>query len=164
MDNLLLPRAFDNHFNGQKLAFWIFWIVVVVRVFQGAYLIVNCHTNVREAEDGIPLESFPIAASNSIVALFAISGSSRLILSLLCVLTFLRYRSMVPLMFVLLTLDQMAKEIVLYFYPLYRVGNPIGPTINLILLFLTVVGFVLSVIKKKSIPHHIALVTANNNR
>ena len=142
MNNLLLPRAFDNHFNGQKLAFWFFWIVVVVRGFQGAYLIVNGHTIVREA-DGIPLESFPIAASNSIVALFAISGSSRLILSLLCVLTFLRYRSMVPLMFVLLTLDQMAKEIVLYFYPLYRVGNPIGPTINLILLFLTVVGFYL---------------------
>ena len=151
MDNVLLPKTIDNHYRGHKLAFWFFWAVIVIRGFQGAYLIVNGHSIVRSA-DGVPLETFPFAAAESIVAVFVITGSSRLILSLLSVLIFLRYRSMIPLMLVLLTVDQMAKEVLLLFYPLYRVGHPVGPTVNLGLLFLTIIGLILSIIRTKSKP------------
>ena len=156
MDNILLPKTIDNHYHGQKLAFWFFWAVIIVRGVQGAFLIVNGSSIVRGA-DGVPLEIFPLTAAKSIVAVFVITGSSRFILSLLGILIFLRYRSMVPLMFVLLTLDQMAKEVLLHFYPLYRVGHPIGPIVNLVLLFLTIIGFILSITgtKSKTVSMHL---------
>jgi hypothetical protein len=148
MDNLLLPKSIDNHYHGQKLALWFFWVVVVIRAAQGVSLIINAYSIVKDA-DGIPLETFPVAASQSIVGMFVISGGSRLVLSALGILTFVRYRSAIPMMFALLALDQVAKELLLHIYPLYRVGNPIGPIVNLVLLFLTIIGFVLSVWGKR---------------
>ena len=148
MYSQILPRCIDNNYRGPKLALWFFWVVVFMRGLQGLSLIVNGHSIVRAA-DGIPLETFPIAASQSIVAMFVISGLSRLILSLLCALAFVRYRSAISLMFTLLALDQLGKELLLHFYPLFRVGNPIGPTVNLILLVLTLIGLALSLWGKR---------------
>jgi hypothetical protein len=145
MGNLFLPRSIDNSYRGQYLALWLFWIVVVIRAAQGVSLIVNGYTIVKDA-DGIPLETFPAAASQSIVGMFVISGGARIVLSALGVFTFIRYRSAIPLMFAILALDQIAKELLLQLYPLYRIGNPIGPIVNLILLFLTIIGFTLSVV------------------
>lgn len=144
MDNRFLPRFIDNQYRGHKVALWFFWVVVIMRGLQGLSLIVGGPSIVRDA-DGIPLETFPIAASDSIVAVFVISGLSRLVLSLLCVLVFVRYRSAIALMFTVLALDQLGKELLLHLYPLFRVGNPIGPTVNLCLLFLTLLGLVLSI-------------------
>jgi hypothetical protein len=149
MGNLFLPKPIDNHYRGRKSALWFFWVVVIVRALQGISLIADGASIVRDA-DGIPIETFPVAASQSIVGMFVISGASRIILSSLGALTLLRYRSAVPLMLAVLALDQLCKEVLLYFHPLYRVGNPIGPTVNLVLLFLTIIGFGLSLWKRNS--------------
>jgi len=144
MYNLFLPRSIDNQYRGQNFALWFFWVVVIMRGLQGLSLIIGGSSIIRDA-DGIPLETFPIAASQSIVAVSLISGISRLILSLLCVLVFVRYRSAIALMFTVLALDQLGKELLLRLYPLFRVGNPIGPIVNMGLLFLTLVGLVFSI-------------------
>ena len=148
MENLLLPRWIDNQYRGKKLALWFFWVVVVMRALQGLSLIIGGSSVVRDA-DGIPLETFPVAASQAIVTVSLITGISRLILSLLCILVFVRYRSAIALMFTVLVLDQFGKELVLRVYPLVRVGDPIGPTVNLILLFLTLLGLVLALWGKR---------------
>jgi hypothetical protein len=148
MDNLLFPASIDNEYRGNKLALWFFWIVVIMRGLQGLALIVGGPSIVRDA-DGIPLETFPSDAAQSIVAIFVISGISRLVLSLLSVLVFVRYRSAIALMLTVLALDQLGKEILLHFYPLFRVGNPIGPTVNLGLLVLTLLGLILSIWAKR---------------
>ncbi len=147
MDNLFLPKTIDNNYRGQKLALWLFWIVVLIRAAQGVSLILDGNSIVKDA-DGIPLESFSVPASQSIVGMFVISGGSRMVLSLFSILIFMKYRSAIPLALALLASDQLAKELLLLFYPLYRTGNPIGPIVNLSLLFLTIVGFVLSVWEK----------------
>lgn len=148
MDNLFLPRSIDNRYRGRTLALWIFWVVVLIRAAQGVSLLVNGYSIVKDA-DGIPLETFPPAAAQSLVAMFVLSGSARLVLSMMAVLVFVRYRSAVPLVLALLALDQAAKQLLLYVYPLYRVGNPIGPTVNLVLLALTLIALALSVGRKR---------------
>jgi hypothetical protein len=147
MDNILLPPSINNDYRGNKLALWFFWIVVIMRGLQGSLLLIGGPSIVRDA-DGIPLETFPIDAAQSIVTVSMVSGLSRLVLSLLCVLVFIRYRSAIALMFLVLALDQLGKEILLFLYPLHRVGNPIGPTVNLALVFLTLAGLALSMWSK----------------
>lgn len=149
MDIKILPQCIDNKYRGRTLALWFFWVVVFMRGLQGLSLIFFGHSIVRGA-DGIPLETFPIAASQSIVAIFVVSGFSRLLLSLLCVLAFVRYRSAIALMFAVLALDQLGKEILLRFYSLARVGDPIGPIVNIMLLVLTLIGLVLSLWGKRN--------------
>ena len=148
MNSRFLPKCIDNQYRGHKLALWFFWVVIIIRGLQGISLILGGPSIVRDA-DGVPLETFPAAASQSIVAVFIVSGLSRLVLSLVGVLIFVRYRSAIPLMFAVLAFDQLGKELLLQVYPLFRVGNPIGPTVNLSLLVLTFFGLVLSITGKR---------------
>src|SRR6266699_1831923 len=100
MLNQLLPARLDNNYRGRRFALWLFGIVVLIRSIQSVMIIVNGYYVARSA-DGIPLESYPSAAAQTIVALFAISSLNRLLISLVCVVVLVRYRSAIPSMFVI---------------------------------------------------------------
>ena len=106
-------------------------------------IIVNGYSIARSA-DGIPLETYPAAAAQTILALFAISSLNRLLISLVCVVVLVRYRSAIPSMFVILALGYLVGEIILRFIPIVRVGTPPGPIVNLIMFALMIAGLALS--------------------
>ncbi len=112
-------------------------------IFQGVLVIFNGDSTVKNA-DGIPLDTYTPAAAQAVLALWAQRGLSRLIISSICVLALVRYRSAIPLMFVLLMLNYLAGQLVFQFVPLARMGTPPGPVVNLIMFALMVIGFVLS--------------------
>lgn len=143
MFDRLLPQPIDNTYRGYKIALWLFGLVVGVMIFQGVLVIFNGDSVVRNA-DGIPLDTYTPAAAQAVLALWAQRGLSRLIISSICVLALVRYRSAIPLMFVLLMLNYLAGQLVFQFVPLARAGTPPGPVVNLIMFALTVIGFVLS--------------------
>lgn len=147
MFNTLLPRSVDNTYRGRKLALWLFAVVVAVRILQSVFVIFNTYSTVKGA-DGIPLDTFPPAAAQTIVGLFALSGLYRLILSLLCVLVLVRYRAAIPFMFTVLLVNHLAAQLILRFVPLVRVGAPPASVVNRTLLALTVVGLALSLWKR----------------
>ena len=147
MFNQLLPRRLDNTYRGRRLALWLFALVVSMRILQSVLVIFNGYSTAMNA-DGIPLDTYPAAAAQTIVGLFALSGLYRLILSLLCVLVLVRYRAAVPFMFVVLLLNNLAAELILRFVPLVRVGTPPASVVNLTLSAMTVVGLVLSLWKR----------------
>ncbi len=139
----LLPRRMDNEYRGHKLALWLFGLVVAMKSAQSLAIILNGYPTARDA-DGIPLDSFPPAVAQTVVAVFAQGSLWRLFFCLLCVLVLLRYRSAVPLMFGLLALNYLAAQLVLIFVPLPRVGAPVGPLVNLMLFVVMVLGLVFS--------------------
>ena len=139
----LLPARLDNNYRGRKLALWLFGLVVLIRSIQSTMIIVNGYS-IATSADGIPLEAYPAAAAQTILALFAILSLNRLLISLVCMVVLIRYRSAIPSMFVLLALGYLAGEIILRFIPIVRVGTPPGPIVNLIMFALMIVGLVLS--------------------
>lgn len=143
MFHRLLPRQIDNTYRGQKLGLWLFGLVVFVKVIMSVNSIFNGHS-VASSADGIPLATFPPAAAQTAVSLFALSAVSRLMLCVLCILVLVRYRAMVPLMFVLLLLEHLSRRLLLQFLPIPRTGAPPGPLINLVLLGLMILGLGLS--------------------
>jgi hypothetical protein len=149
MLDLLLPRRLDNSFDGQKVALWLFGLVVAVRIMQSLVILFNAPTVVNTA-DGIPLDSYPPAAAQTIVALFALSAVSRLFLYLLCALVLVRYRSAVPFMFLFVALSYLAGQLVLQLVPIVRTGTPPGPIVNQVLFAMTIVGLALSLWKRRS--------------
>jgi hypothetical protein len=106
-------------------------------------VIVNGHS-IAQSADGIPLETYPAAAAQTIVAIFMVSSLRRLIISLICVVVLFRYRSAVPLMFVVLGLNYLGGEVIFQFVPMVRVGTPPGVVVNLIMFGFTIVGLALS--------------------
>ena len=147
----LFPDRIDNAYRGRSLALWLLALVAFVKLLQSVAVLASGYT-IAKGADGIPLDSYPPAAAQTVVALFALVGLSRLILSLLCGIVLLRYRRAVPFMFALLALEYLAKELTLHFVPLVRAGAPVGPTVNLALFGLTVVGLALSLSSPGSTP------------
>lgn len=139
----LFPERIDNTYGGRKLALWLFGLVVAVRITQSVLIIVNGHSIARSA-DGIPLETYPAAAAQTIVAVFAISSLNRLIICLICAAVLLRYRGAIPLMFAVLALSYLASQVILRFVPIVTTGTPPGPVVNLAMFALMIIGFVLS--------------------
>lgn len=143
MVDRLLPQSLDNTFRGYQAALWLFGLVVGVRIAQSLSVIFNGYGTARSA-DGIPVETYPPEAARQIVALFAQGSLWRLTFGLLGVLVLVRYRSAVPVMFVLLVLNYLASQLILQFVPLARTGSPPGPYVNFGLFALTIVGLMLS--------------------
>jgi hypothetical protein len=139
----LFPQRIDNAYRGSKIAIWLFGLVVAMKMTQSLAVIFNGYYTARNA-DGIPLETFTPAAAQAAVALFAQASLWRLTFCLMCVLVLVRYRSAIPLMFVLFVLNYLTSELILRFVPLVRTGTPLGPTVNLILFALMVIGLALS--------------------
>ena len=86
------------------------------------------------------------------MALFAIWGLSQLVFSVFGVLALTRYRAMVPLMYVLLLLEHLARKGILLVKPIATTGRPPGLYINLVLLALMIVGLVLSLRTRAELP------------
>lgn len=143
MINHLFPPCIDNTYRGNKVALWIFALVVSVKIFQSLMVIFNGDFIARGA-DGIPLDMYTPAAAQTVVALFTLGALSLLIIFLLCGLVLLRYRSVITFMFALLVLDYLARQLILHYVPIVRTGSPPGVVVNFVLFSLMVVGLVLS--------------------
>ena len=118
-------------------------MVVSVKILQSLLVIFNGHSVLTSA-DGIPLDTYTPAGAQTVVAVWALLGLSRLIISLLCVLVLARYRSAIPFMFAVLVFHYLAGQLIVQFVPIVRTGTPPGPVVNLILFALMLVGLALS--------------------
>lgn len=149
--NRLFPQPVDNTYRGYRIALVLFGLIVAVRALQSVVIIVNGHS-IAQSADGIPLETYPAAASQTILAILAISSLNRLIISLICAVVLVRYRSAVPLMFGVLTLSYLGSQIILRFVPIATAGNPPGPIMNLLMFGLAIIGLALSLFERRSKP------------
>ena len=149
MFNQLLPQRIDNVYHGHNHALWLFALVVSVRIIQSVVIIFNGYS-VAKSADGIPVDTYAPAAAQTIVALFALGALYRLIISLLCVLVLVRYRSAIPFMFALLMLSYLVSQLILQFIPIVRTGTPPGIVVNLIMFALMIVGLMLSLWSAKT--------------
>ena len=147
----LFPARIDNTYQGSKIALWILGLMIAVRTMQSVMILVNGHS-IAQSADGIPLETYPAAAAQTIVALFTLSAVNRSVISLICVVVLVRYRRAVPLMFLLLLVTYSAGQLVARVIPIVRVGQPPAVVMNLTLLGLTIIGLVLSLWKRRRAP------------
>jgi hypothetical protein len=139
----LLPQPIDNKYSGSKIALWLLGLIVFVHTLQSVLVLANGYS-IAQSADGIPLETYPVAAAQTILAIFMTASLRRLIISLICAVVLFRYRSAVPLMFVMLGLNYIGGQVIFQFVPLVRVGTPPGVIMNLIMFGFTILGLALS--------------------
>jgi hypothetical protein len=144
----LLPRPIDNTYRGHKLAFVPFGLLVLLKLTIGVNSIFRGYA-VMTTADGVPLETFPAAATQSLISLWALLGLSHVVIGLLCILALIRYRSMLPFMFALLLFQHLGGRLIVHYLPLVRTGAPPASIVNLMLLALMIVGLGLSLWKRR---------------
>lgn len=156
MSDRLCPPIIDNSYRGAKVALWILGLVVGMKATQSLMIIFNGHRTAIDA-DGIPLDTYPAAAAQTMLALFAQGSLWRLLFCVVGVVVLVRYRGAVSLMFALFLLQYLASQLLLWFVPVVHVGTPPGPIVNMILAALMLAGLVLSLRQRpatEDIPVH----------
>ena len=148
MVNDLLPRSVDNAYRGPTLALWLFGLLILMKSVIGVNSILN-GAAVMSTADGIALDTYPAAAAQNLVGFWALVGLAHVIIGALGVVVLIRYRSMIPLMFVLLMLQHLGGRLILQFHPIVRTGEPPAAAINATLLILMMGGFALSLWRRR---------------
>src|SRR4051812_48785644 len=131
MFNQVFPQQVDNVYRGHKLALWLFGLIVLMKTAMGVNSILLGH-KIATSADGIPLDTFPPAAAQTIISMFAIWGFAQFMICLLCILVLFRYRAMVPFMLLFLLVEHLGRKLVLHFIPMERSGVSAGMYVNLI--------------------------------
>jgi hypothetical protein len=144
----ILPTSIDNTYRGSKLALWFLGFLVFIKSVIGVNSIVN-GAAVMTTADGVALNTFPAAAAQNLIALWALLGLAHIVMAVLGVLVLLRYRGMAPLMFALLLLQHGGGRLVGYFHPIVRTGAPPAFFVNFVLLTLMIVGLALSLWRRR---------------
>lgn len=141
MLDTLFPRVADNRYPGRRIGLWLF-ALMLLKIPMGLNVMFNAPEVARSA-DGIPVDSFGAQAATAFFFVFAAWGLGQLVLGLTSLVVLLRYRSLVPLTFAALLIEQLGRMLLRDYWPIDRVAAP-GAAINIALSAIMVAGLVLS--------------------
>lgn len=151
MFSRIFPRQFDNAYRGYRFAIWLFIPIVIVKLGMGANSLFNTRF-VATSADGIPLDNYGGGGADAVIAFFAVWGLGQMLLALFGILVLIRYRTMIPLMYLLFLTEQLARKAIFFVHPIASsgaqmtaaTGLSVGTLVNYGLLAAMVIGFVLS--------------------
>jgi hypothetical protein len=150
MLNRIFPLRLDNHFRGYRLAIWLLIPVVILKLGIGGNSMINTR-HVATTADGIDLASFNAGGAREVISLFALLGLFQFLLGAQGALVLIRYRAMIPLMYLLLIVQQLGSRALNLAHPTASsaaAGAHFGSALTLAILAMTLAGFALSVIGK----------------
>ncbi len=144
MLRLLLPSTIDNRFRGQWLGYCLMAPVLLLKA--GIALVSMLTPGEANKADAIDLSTYSAAALRDAMTFTALLGLLHICIALFCLLAMIRYRALVPLIFLWLLLEFLARRFILEIYPMNRVhGLASGSVVNLVLFTMLTLGFALSV-------------------
>ena len=148
----IFPTRFDNDYRGSWLAVWLLVPLVLMKLAMGANVMINTR-DVIQGVDGFPLSSFSAQAQAALVFTFQAWALGLFLLAALGLVALVRYRAMVPLVYLLLLLENGGRKLIglLSSEPLTTstaAAPSIGSLINLGLIAALALGFALSLLRR----------------
>ncbi|MEO8812131.1 MAG: hypothetical protein ABI376_04370 [Caulobacteraceae bacterium] len=154
MSSRLFPRQFDNaSYRGHWLAIWLLVIIVILRFTMGFNSIVFTHS-IGTSADALPISGYSTAGTQAVLSLFAQLGLSLVLFSLLGGVALIRYRAMIPLIYLFLLADEFGRKVLVLVRPIARsaAGSHIASVIVLAVTAASVIGFILSLTGPRNRP------------
>jgi hypothetical protein len=143
--NRILPTRIDNRYRGHPVGLWLFVPISLVKLSTSLTHLLK-HDGGAQSISTIPLDTYPPSAAQNVISLFARLGLEQLLLASIFLLVLLRYRALIPLMYLLIVAHFIGGKITAQFKPLVLAGTSGVSTPFLIVAILSVVGLILSLI------------------
>ena len=137
---ILLPTKIDNVIRGTKIPFYVFALYALVSTVRSCIHLLSPDGGAGTIA-GMDLS---VAGADGIIFAFALWGSSQLLFALIQLLAVIRYRSLIPFMWLMLALEILLRELVGKMKPVTFAHTPPGAIGNQIILPLAVVMLVWS--------------------
>jgi hypothetical protein len=148
MFNRIFPRQADNTFHGHRAALWLLGLFIALKFAMSINSMVNT-ASVAAGADGLPLDSYGPAAQ-AVLMLFALTALGQLTIAVFALTALIRYRAMVPFIYLALLGEQLARRFIVQDYAVVRTeGIPAGRYVTFGLLALLTIGLVLSLVPRR---------------
>lgn len=144
----LLPRPVSNRFEGYRAALWLLGLYIALKLAMSINSIVNTAA-VASGADGIPLDSFGPEAARTVLMLFALMSLGQLTLALVALTILIRYRAMIPFIYLMLLGEALARRLIVRGYEVARADGAAGWYVNVALLALLALGLGLSLVHRR---------------
>ena len=142
----LFPTQVDNRFDGHRSALWLLGFLVALKLVVGLNSIFNTAT-VAQGADVIPLDSFGPVAAREVLTLFALTALGQLILGLVALAALIRWRALVPFLYLVSLVEMLARRLIVQTHELVRAqSSPIAWYVTWGVLILLALGLLLSLI------------------
>ncbi len=140
----IFPATLDNHFPGHKIALWVFYVLTAITLWRSQHHLFAPDGG-AETIASIPLSRWPDDAAGTVVGIFALWGVSQLVIAIIWTVAALRYRAMIPLLYLLFILEYAGRLWVGAHKPIETVTTAPGSAINLPFIILGIVMLGLSI-------------------
>jgi hypothetical protein len=146
----LFPRQVDNRFDGRRAAVWLLALLIGLKLMVSLNSILNTES-VAESADGFPLASYGGDGARAVLMLFALGAVANLAMALFGVAVLLRWRALVPFVYLLSLLEHGGRRLVVESYAIERAQGMSGAgAINLAILALLLIGLGLSLWRREA--------------
>ena len=144
----LLPDVIDNQFHGLKIAQYAFWLITAATIVRSLIHMFALDGGAQTIAT-IPLDSYPTAAAAAVILMFSYWGLSQLLMGFVYLGVGLKYRSLIPAMYVLLIFEYAMRFVIGQMKPIVTTGTAPGSIGNWIMVPVCAVLLVLSLVKPK---------------
>lgn len=139
----LFPQQFDNDYRGWPAALWLFGLLAFIKLGMAGGVLFSPMTPIN-GPDGIAIERFSPEGQIAFLWGFTSVGFAMGLFALLSLVALIRYRSMVPLMFFVLLIENIVRVTLSTIYPVVKSGTGISGEINVALIAALALGWVMS--------------------
>jgi hypothetical protein len=145
----LFPRQLDNAYRGHWLALVILALLLVLRLVQTGLGLVDPVLVIR-GPDGILFDTFNGPGQAAFASLFRLVCLFNLVVCLLGVLAMVRYRAMVPLIYLVLIVSFGGRKILGLLDPIPRAPDAPGVWMVFAMIAAALLGFLLSLLDRRN--------------
>jgi len=138
---IILPTTINNTIRGNKFPFYVFALYAILSTVRSCIHIFSSDGGAGSIA-GLDLT---VSGADGIIFAFALWGSSQLLFAIIQLIVVLRYRALIPLMYLMLVVEILLRQLVGIMKPVTFAHTPPGAIGNQIVLPLAIIMLVLTV-------------------
>ena len=144
----LLPVVIDNQFRGIKLSQYAFLLITAATIVRSLIHVLAPDGGAQSIAT-IPLESYSPQAAATVILMFSLWGLSQLLMGFVYLGVYLKYKSLIPMMYLLLTVEYAMRIVIGQMKPIVTSGTAPGSIGNWIMVPVCVVLLALSLFQSR---------------
>jgi hypothetical protein len=145
----IFPKHIDNTYTGHPIALYAFYLITAITIIRSLIHIIAPDGGAQSIAT-IPLDTYSIESANTVIFMFGLWGISQLLLGILFLIIAIRYRALIPLMYIFIFTEYSLRLILGFFKPITLTGVAPGGIGNYVFIILSILLFILSMKTKKT--------------
>ena len=146
--SLALPKTVTNEYKGKNIALYAFYIIIAITMGRSLIHMLAPDGGAQSIAT-IPLDNYSGAAKATVIYMFATWGLSQLIMGVFYLIAAVRYKSLIPLMYIFIAFEYLMRMVIGHMKPITLVGMAPGAVANIPFFVIAVIMFFLSVMPSK---------------